>query len=51
MAICRICGKEDKKLPDEWTAWECPKCFYEMMLAITPWLKHIKKEDLMETVK
>jgi hypothetical protein len=29
MAICRICGYEDTKLPDNWVNWECWRCFVE----------------------
>jgi len=29
MAECKICGREDKKKPAEWTEWQCPRCIHD----------------------
>jgi len=33
MAICRICGYEDERLPKDWANWECWQCFVESFIS------------------
>ncbi len=35
MAVCRICGLEDKRLPEGWVNWECLLCELEVCVTCT----------------
>lgn len=35
MAICRICGTEDRSLPLGWKNWECWQCFGDGFVTYT----------------
>ncbi len=48
MAVCRICGTEDKSLPEHWIAWECITCLLDLFRSHVHPITVFEEDDYAE---